>query len=196
MAVKPGGNTVPLGCCFLPPVTVEHVVQHMTECREHVVIIFPDVHEHWFPRASRMNVPALVLSKAGSFGYPHHQNGVRNDVYVRPGVRAAGVGFRSGWRRLTARSGCGTSEQMTRGEGFTFIIPLGKVCRKFLPNGCSKGPINSLPRNLCDHCHRGVPTSGRNCAMVTGRGVRVLVLECSRMRGDGGTGIDAGTDGH
>ena len=70
MAVKPGGNTVPLGCCFLPPVTVEHVVQHMTECREHVVIIFPDVHEHWIPRASRTIVRAPILSKAGSFGYP------------------------------------------------------------------------------------------------------------------------------
>ena len=70
MAVTPGRNTVPLGCCFPPPVTVEHVVQHMTECRAHAVIILPDVHEHWFPRVSRTTVPAPVLSKAGSFGYP------------------------------------------------------------------------------------------------------------------------------
>ena len=90
MAVTSGGNTVPLGYCFPPPVTVEHVVRHMAECRAHAVIILPDVHEHWFPRASRMNVPALVLSKAGSFGYPHHQNGVRNDVYVRPGFARPG----------------------------------------------------------------------------------------------------------
>ena len=69
MAVTPGGNTVPLGYCFPLPVTVEHVVQDMTEGRAHAVIILPDVHEHWFPRASRTTVPAPVLSKAGSFGY-------------------------------------------------------------------------------------------------------------------------------
>ena len=69
MAVTRGGNTVPLGYCFPPPVTVEHVVQHMTERRAHAVIILPDVHEHWFPRASRTTVPATVLSKTGSFGY-------------------------------------------------------------------------------------------------------------------------------
>ena len=69
MAVRPGGNTVPLGYCFPPPVTVEHVVQHMTERRAHAVIILPDVHEHWFPqtdehwfpRASRTTVPAPAL---------------------------------------------------------------------------------------------------------------------------------------
>ena len=70
MAATRGGNTVPLEYCFPPPVTVEHVVQHMTECRAHAVIILPDVHEHWFPRASRTTVPAPVLSKASSFGYP------------------------------------------------------------------------------------------------------------------------------
>ena len=61
---------MPLGYCFAPPVTVEHVVEHMAERRAHAVIILPDVHEHWFPQASGTTVPAPVLSKAGSFWYP------------------------------------------------------------------------------------------------------------------------------
>ena len=64
------GTQAPLGYCFPPPVKVEHVEEHMTECRAHALIILPDVHKHWFPRASRTTVPAPVLSKAGSFGYP------------------------------------------------------------------------------------------------------------------------------
>ena len=75
MAVTPGGNTLPLGYCFPLPVTVEHVVQHMTEGRTHAVIILPEVHEHWFPRASHTTVPAPALSKAGSFGYPTTRTG-------------------------------------------------------------------------------------------------------------------------
>ena len=61
---------MPLGYCFPPPVTVDYVVHHMTECRAQAVTILPDVHEYWFPLASCMTVPAPVLSKAGRFGYP------------------------------------------------------------------------------------------------------------------------------
>ena len=65
----------------------------MAEYRAHDVITLPDVHEHWFLWASRTTVPAPVLSKAGSFGWVHHhQDGVRDYVYVRHGVRTAEVG--------------------------------------------------------------------------------------------------------
>lgn len=42
----------------------------MAVCRTHAVVVLPDVHAHWFPRVSRATVHSLVLSKAGSFGYP------------------------------------------------------------------------------------------------------------------------------
>ena len=69
-AVTPKGTIVSLGDCLLTPVTVEPNVQPMTERRAHAVIILLDVHEHWFPWASRKTVPSPVLSTAGSFGYP------------------------------------------------------------------------------------------------------------------------------
>lgn len=44
----------------------EHCAQHMAECRAHALVVLPD----WFKRVSRATVRALVLSKAGSVGYP------------------------------------------------------------------------------------------------------------------------------
>ena len=71
-----------------------HVVQHLAECRAHVVIFVPDVLEYWFPQVSCATVRTLALPKSGSFGSPHHQDGVRDYVYVRHGMRGVEVDFR------------------------------------------------------------------------------------------------------
>ena len=104
-------------------------------------------------------------------------------MYVRHGVRAAEVGTRTGGQKLTARSGCGTSEADDEGEGFTFNLPFGNMFGKFLSNCCSKEEP-SLPRNLCGHGHGRVQTSDGNCAMVTRRGSGFLfpsILEGGEM---------------
>lgn len=75
---------------------VGHVVQYMGECRASAVIVLPDGCEYWFPRVSRATVRAFVLPQPGSFGYPHHQDGVRDYVYVRHRMSAVEVRFRSG----------------------------------------------------------------------------------------------------
>ena len=41
------------------------------------------------------SVVIYKMDTAGSFGYPHHQDGVRDYVHVRHGVRVAEAGFRS-----------------------------------------------------------------------------------------------------
>ena len=98
-AVTTGGNMPAFGYCFPPPVMAGHVVQHLAECRAHAVIVVPDVREYWFPQVSCATVRTLALPKAGSFGFPHHRDGVRDYVYVPHGMRAVEVDFRSGNRR-------------------------------------------------------------------------------------------------
>lgn len=83
----PGTNAMALRFGFPPP-GMGHVVPHMSACRPHPVIVLLGEHEHWFPRVSRATVRTPVLSKAASFGYPHHQDGVRDYGYVRHGMRS------------------------------------------------------------------------------------------------------------
>ena len=70
---------------------VGHVVQHMAECKAHAVIDIPDVWDHWFPRVLKATARSLETPQIGSFGFPHYQNGVRNHVFVRYGMRAVNV---------------------------------------------------------------------------------------------------------
>ena len=95
VAVNPGGQEAAFGYCFPPPVMVGHIVQHMAECRARAVIVIPNVREHWFPRVHRATVRSLAIPKIGSFGFPHHQDGVRDHVFIRYGMRAAEVDFRN-----------------------------------------------------------------------------------------------------
>ena len=73
-----------------------HVVQHMAECRVHAVIALPDVREYWFQRVSHSILPAIVLSPAGSFGFPHHQDGLHDYKYGRRGMHAVEAYVRGG----------------------------------------------------------------------------------------------------
>ena len=68
-SLRPKGTQCLLDTVSRPP-SQWSTLYNMTECRAHAVIILPEVQEHWFPRASRTTMPAPVLSKAGSFGYP------------------------------------------------------------------------------------------------------------------------------
>ena len=77
-AVTAEENTPAFGYCFPPPVMAGHVVQLLAECRAHAVIVVPDALEYWFSQVSCATVRALALPKAGSFGFPHHQDGVRD----------------------------------------------------------------------------------------------------------------------
>ena len=95
VAVNPGGQEAAFGSCFPPPVTVGHIAQHMAECRASTVIVMPDVREHWFPRVHRATVRSLAIPKTGSFGFPHHQDGVRDHVFMRYGIRAVEADFRN-----------------------------------------------------------------------------------------------------
>ena len=70
-------------------------MQHTAECRAHAVRIIPDVRDHWYPRVHHATVRSLAIPKIGSFGFPHHQDGVRDDVFVRYGMRAVEVDFRN-----------------------------------------------------------------------------------------------------
>ena len=94
VAVTPGLGTPAFGYCFPPPVMVGHVIQHLAECRAHAVIVIPDVHDYWLPRVGRATVKSLAVSRRGSLGYPHHQDGVREYVYPRHGMRAVELDFR------------------------------------------------------------------------------------------------------
>ena len=94
VAVNPGGQETAFGYCLPPPVMVGHIVQHMAECGARAVIVIPDVKEHRFPRVHRAAVCSLAIPKIGSFGFPH-QDGVRDHVFVRYGIRAVEVDFRN-----------------------------------------------------------------------------------------------------
>ena len=98
-AVTPRENTPEFGYCFPSPVMVGHVVQHLAEWRAHTVIVVPDVRNYWFPQVICATVRTLALPMAGNFGFPHHQDDVRDYIYVRHGMRAVEVDFRSGNRR-------------------------------------------------------------------------------------------------
>ena len=73
---------------------VGHIVQHMAECGARAVIVIPDVKEHRFPRVHRAAVCSLAIPKIGSFGFPH-QDGVRDHVFMRYGIRAVEADFRN-----------------------------------------------------------------------------------------------------
>lgn len=64
----------------------------MAVCRTHAVVVLSDVHEHWFPRVSRTTVRSLIPSKGRQPWAPHHQDGVRDYVYVRHRMRAVDKG--------------------------------------------------------------------------------------------------------
>lgn len=95
VAVNSGGQEAAVGYSFSPPVMVEHIVQHMAECKAHAVVIISDVRDHWFQRVQRATARSLGLPNIDSFGFLHHQGGVRDHVYVRYGMRAAEVDFRN-----------------------------------------------------------------------------------------------------
>lgn len=133
VAVTPGGNTATLEFGFPPAGMVGHVGQHVTECRAHVVLVLPDVPEHCSPRVSRVTVSALVRSKAASSGHLHHQDGVRDNGYVRHGTRSVEVGSRNGRQKLTARGGGITGGAHEGGRRIHIEIPVRKDVAKLLP---------------------------------------------------------------
>ena len=120
---------------------------------------------------------------------------MRDYVYVRHGVRATEVGSRSGGQSWQHEVVAVQAKEMARGEGFTFNLPVGNMFGEFLSNCCRKEEP-SLPRKIV----RSRPWSGtdkrRKLCNGHSQKVRVPVPERSRRRGDGGTGVDAGADGH
>lgn len=95
VAVTPGLGTSAFGYCFPPPVMIGHVAHHMSECSARAVEVLPDVHEYWAPRVRRATVRELALPSRGTFGFPHHKDGVREFVYARHGMRAIELNFHS-----------------------------------------------------------------------------------------------------
>ena len=94
VAITPGTNDVAFAFVFPPPVMVGVVVQHLADCKAHAVVILPDVHGYWFPRVRCATVREYALPQRGSFGYPHHQDGVREFVFAKHRMRAVELDFR------------------------------------------------------------------------------------------------------
>lgn len=92
VSVTPGGQAV-ASDYFPPPFMVGHVMQLTADFRAHTVIASPDVRDHCFPRVHQATVRSLAIPKVGSFGFPNHQDDVRDHVFVRYGMRTVEVDF-------------------------------------------------------------------------------------------------------
>lgn len=95
VSVTPGSAARALGYCFPPPIIVGHVIQHLAECGAHAVVVLPDTPGYWFPRVRAAAVRSIQIPRVGSFGYPHHVDGVRDYIYHKYSMRAVEVDFRT-----------------------------------------------------------------------------------------------------
>ena len=66
VAVMPGGRGAAFGGCFLSPLMVGHVVQHLRECRAHAVILEPDIQAYWFPVLGHATTRSVEVASEGA----------------------------------------------------------------------------------------------------------------------------------
>ena len=52
VSIVPGTRIPAFGFRFPPPIMAGHIVQHLVECRAHVVVFLPDAKAYWFPFGS------------------------------------------------------------------------------------------------------------------------------------------------
>ena len=72
---------------------VGHIVHRMADCGARAVVVLLDQHKYWAPRVRHATVKEIALSTTGTFGFPHHRDGVRAFVYKRHGMRAVELDF-------------------------------------------------------------------------------------------------------
>ena len=91
-----------------------HNVQHLAECKAHAVVLLPGVKAYWFPLvqlATVRSIEVAPVAAAGCFQWPSPDGGLKNWRYLRWGMFAYEVDFRSTEKRLP---GFGTHRTMSR----------------------------------------------------------------------------------
>lgn len=61
----PGSGSKAFGVCLPPPLMVEHVLQHLFECRAHTVVLVPDIKAYWFPVLQRAKLRSGAIAPCG-----------------------------------------------------------------------------------------------------------------------------------
>ena len=98
VSIVPGTAAPAFGFCFPPPVMAGHIVQHLTECEAHAVVLLPDVKAYWSPvvqLAALRSITVAPVAATGCFQCPSPKGGLRNWRYPRWGEVAYEVDFRS-----------------------------------------------------------------------------------------------------
>lgn len=91
VSVMPGGAAPAFGFCFPPPVMAEHVAQHLAECKEHAVLLVPDVPAYWFSLVQRAAVRSVTVAsrtQRGCFQWPSPHGSLKPRTYTRWGMIA------------------------------------------------------------------------------------------------------------